>query len=130
MTTNFVVRQFMTTHPHSIGVDQTLATAHEIMRKHDIRHLPVLSGGKIVGIVSLRDLHLIETLSDVNPAEVTVEEAMTPDPYTVPADKPLMELAREMAEHKYGAAVVVDRNKIIGLFTTIDALRALAAALS
>lgn len=124
-----LVRDYMTPHPHSIGIEQTLARAHDVMRDHSIRHLPVLHGGRIVGIVSLRDLHLIETLRDVDPAEVTVEEAMTPDPYTVPPDKPLKELATEMAAHKYGAAVVADGGKIQGVFTTIDALAALADAL-
>lgn len=123
------VKAYMTAHPHSIGRDQTAAKAHEMMRKYKIRHLPVLEGGKIVGLVSLRDLHLIETLPDTKPEEVTVDEAMTPDPYTVQPDKRLGELAREMAEHKYGAAVVVEHGKVVGVFTTVDALNALADAL-
>lgn len=130
MATRFLAKDFMTTHPHSVGVDQTLATAHEMMRKHGIRHLPVLNGGKVVGIVSSRDLHLIETLSDVDQTQVAVEEAMTPDPYVVSPDTPVRELAGVMAEHKYGAAVVMDGNKIVGLFTTVDAMRALTVALS
>lgn len=124
------VRKYMTEHPHSIGKDQTLSRAHEMMRTHAIRHLPVLEGGRIVGIVSVRDLHLIETLSDVDESTVTVEEAMTPDPLTCAPDKPLSELAAEMAEHKYGAAVVTEGPKVVGVFTTVDALRALSDALS
>jgi len=123
------VSVYMTPHPHSIGRDQKLSTAHELMQKHGIRHLPVLDGGRIVGLVSLRDLHLIETLPDVSPTEITVEEAMSSDPYTVPPTMPLAELASEMAAHKYGAAVVVEHNKVVGVFTTVDALRALAEAL-
>jgi acetoin utilization protein AcuB len=124
------VREFMTSHPHSIGVDQKLSKAHELMREHGIRHLPVLHGGKVVGMLSLRDLHLIETLTDVNVDEVTVEEAMTADPYCVGPDKPIGDLAAEMADQKYGAAIVMEGNRVVGLFTTIDALRALSAAMS
>ena len=129
MKQSALVRDYMSAHPHSIGVDQTLARAHEMMREHAIRHLPVLSGGKIVGVLSLRDLHLVETLADVDPEEVTVEDAMSADPYTVPPNKPLVEVASEMAEHKYGSAVIVEHGKVIGVFTTVDALHALVDAL-
>lgn len=123
------VREYMTPHPHSIGRDQKLATAHEMMRRHGIRHLPVLEGGRIVGLVSLRDLHLVETLPDVDPAKVTVEEAMAQDPYVVPPATLLVDLARTMAEHKYGSAIVAEGSQVVGVFTTVDALRALADCL-
>ncbi len=123
------VRHHMTAGPHSIGQDQMLAEAHRVMREHHVRHLPVLSGGKLVGIVSERDLHLVETLRDVNPMRVPVEEAMTSDVFTVAPDEPVEATAREMAEHKYGSAVVMERGKVIGVFTTTDALRTLADVL-
>jgi acetoin utilization protein AcuB len=115
----------MTPSPHTIGDDQPLARAHELMRDHKIRHLPVLHGGKLVGIVSLGDLHLIETLGDTDLEHVAVEDAMTPDPYVVPPDADLREVARTMASHKYGTAIVTRGSKIVGIFTTTDALRAL-----
>lgn len=124
------VSKFMTSHPHSIGIDQTLATAHTLMQKHAVRHLPVLDGGHVVGLVSMRDLHLVETLPDVDTEKISVEEAMTPEPYTVPPTKPLGALAQEMAEHKYGSAIIVDGAKVVGVFTTTDALRALHEALT
>lgn len=116
----------MSSSPYTIGADQTLRVAHELMRRHGIRHLPVLRGGIIVGIVSVRDLHLIETLPDVKEDEVTVEEAMSRDVYTVTRNTPLAEVARHMAEHKLGSAVVVEGNTVVGVLTTVDALRALA----
>jgi acetoin utilization protein AcuB len=123
------IRKFMTTNPHTIGREQSLAVAHQMMREHRVRHLPVLEGGKLVGIVSQRDLHLIETLRDVDPDKTTVEEAMTMDVYVTAPNTPLEEAARVMAEHKYGSSVVVDRGKIVGVFTTVDALAALAQLL-
>jgi acetoin utilization protein AcuB len=122
------ISEFMTPEPHSLGVEQTLSRAHEIMREHGIRHLPVLDGGRIVGMLSQRDLHLVETLSDLDPEKVTVEEAMAPEPYCVTPSAPLGEVASHMAERKLGAAIVADGNKVVGVFTTVDALRALAAA--
>lgn len=119
------ISKLMTREPHTIGRDQTMEVAHEVMRKHHIRHLPVLEGGKLVGVVSLGDLHLVETIGEVDPAKVRVEEAMSAEPYTVGPDTPVGDVAAEMAEHRYGCAIVVDDHKVVGMFTTVDALRAL-----
>jgi acetoin utilization protein AcuB len=120
------IEKYMTPGPHSVGQEQPLAQAHKLMRDHHIRHLPVLHGGKLVGVLSDRDLHLIESLRDVDPEKVTVEEAMSEVVYTVAPKAPLDEVVREMAQHKYGCAVVQDNGKVVGVFTTVDAMRAFA----
>lgn len=121
---------YMTPLPYSIGLEQPLVLARQIMHKHRIRHLPVLHGAKLVGVISERDLALIETLRDVDPAKVQVEEAMTPDPYVATTSTPLADVVREMADNKYGCAVVMQANAVIGVFTTTDACRALADLLT
>jgi acetoin utilization protein AcuB len=123
------VEKYMTRSPETIGRDRTLHEAHLLMRRHRIRHLPVLDGGRLVGILSLGDLHLIETLSDVQPLEVEVGEAMTTDPYQVSPDAPLDVVADAMAERRIGSAVVVDQGRVVGVFTAIDALQAFATML-
>ncbi|MDC0740539.1 CBS domain-containing protein [Polyangium mundeleinium] len=128
-TKNPTVSDYMTRSPHSIGFDQTLVQAHKLMREHEIRHLPVLRGGKLIGILSERDLAFVEALRDVDSAKLRVEEAMTPLPFTAAPSTPLAGVAREMAEHRYGAAVVMQEGHVVGVFTTTDALRALADAL-
>ncbi len=120
------IDKYMTPSPFSVGQEQALAQAHKLMREHHIRHLPVLHGGKLVGVLSDRDLHLIETLRDVDPEKVTVEEAMSPTVYTVSPKAALDEVVREMAHHKYGCAVIEDNGKVVGVFTTVDAMRAFA----
>jgi len=122
----YPIREFMTPSPHSIGREQPLSVAHERMRKLGIRHLPVLDAGKLVGILSQRDALFIETLRDVDPATVPVEDAMSPDVYIVQPDTPLVDVANAMADHKYGCAVVTDGHKVVGIFTTVDAVRVLA----
>ena len=119
------VREYMTPSPYTIGADQPIARASEIMREHQIRHLPVLRGGKLVGILSQRDVHLILSLPKVEAAEVTVEEAMSDQVYVVPPEASLEEVAAEMAAHKYGAVLVTERGRLAGVFTTVDALHAL-----
>ena len=120
------VDRYMTPTPHTIGKDQMLSTAHETMREYKIRHLPVLAGGHLVGLLSDRDLHLVETLRDVDPHKVSVEQAMSQDPFQVKPTDSLEATVREMARKKYGSAVVVDGNRVVGIFTAIDALEALA----
>lgn len=124
------IKDYMSSHVHSIGADQKLSHAHEVMRMHHIRHLPVLQGGKLVGIISERDVFWMETLKDGEGDEMLIEEGMTPLPYSVSPEAPLAEVAREMAENKYGAAVVISGGDVVGVFTTVDALRALATTLS
>lgn len=124
------IADYMTASPHSIGCDQPLMHAHQLMRDHHIRHLPVLNGGRLVGIVSDRDLAFVENLKDVDAKKVRVDEAMTPTPYCVAKSALLGKVAREMAEHRYGSAVVMESDHVVGVFTTVDALRALADACS
>ena len=123
------IQKHMSTTPHSIGVDQTLAFAHKSMREHGIRHLPVLSGGKLVGMLTDRDLHLVESLAGVDPQKVLVEDAMSQTVYAVTPDMPLDEVVSTMAERKYGSAVVMQNEKVVGIFTTVDACRTLAELL-
>ena len=123
------IRAVMTETPLTIGADQPLAEAHRILREHGIRHLPVLAGRKLVGLLSMRDLHFIETLRDTDVETVAVSEAMTPDPYAVSPRAPLDAVARVMMERKIGSAVVVERGKVVGVFTTVDALRVLSGLL-
>ncbi len=123
------IQKYMTTSPHAIGQEQTLAVAHKVMRDNQIRHLPVLHGGKLVGLLTQRDLALIETLKDVDPSAVTVEDAMSTSVFTVDPSAPLDEVVNTMAEHKYGCCVVMQNAKVVGIFTTVDVCRALSELL-
>ncbi len=124
------IQKFMTSSPHSIGVEQTVAKAHAVMQELKIRHLPVLHGGKLVGLITERDARLVESLKDVDAKTITVEDAMSQSVYSVSPDALLDEVAREMALHKYGSAVVMQNQKVVGIFTTVDVCNALAELLS
>jgi acetoin utilization protein AcuB len=118
------ITAYMTRHPHSVAREQTVAQARLLMTKYGVRHLPVLDDGRIVGLVSEHDLLLIERLKDVDPTKATVEQAMSKEPYIVASTKPLGQVVGEMAAHKYESAIVVEGTQIVGVFTTVDALRA------
>lgn len=124
------VAQYMSVSPHTIQADRTLADARRWMAEHSIRHLPVMDRGVLVGVISERDVHLVASIPGVDPERVTVREAMTSDPYVVAPTTPIAEAALAMANQRYGSAIVVDKGHVVGVFTTVDALRALALTLS
>jgi acetoin utilization protein AcuB len=121
------MRDVMTPSPQTIESDQKLDRAHRMMQECGVRHLPVIRGGKLAGVVTQRDLYFLESISGVDIAVDKVGDAMTPDAYTVRPDESLRDVAQTMAEHKYGCAVVVDGERILGIFTVTDALRHIAA---
>lgn len=123
------IREVMTPAPHTIGSDQKLALARSIMRDHGLRHLPVLRGGKLVGVLSERDLLFLESMAGVDLEIDCVADAMTPDIYTAHPDDALRDVARIMYLHKFGCAVVMDGSRLLGIFTTSDALRHLVDVL-
>ena len=124
------VGRYMSICPFSVGMDQPLIHAHELMKEHQIRHLPVLDGDKLAGVISERDLYLCEILDAANPEETPVRMVMTTDVYAAPPHAPLDEVAREMAMHEYGSTVIVDQGKVVGVFTAVDAMAALSAILA
>jgi acetoin utilization protein AcuB len=123
------IQKFMTTEPKTINADLTLADAHKIMSAEHIRHLPVLKGGRVVGLLSDRDVSLMMSIEGVDVESATVESAMTEKPYTISPDALLDEVAVEMSENRYGSAVVVQNHHVVGIFTAVDGLRALSELL-
>lgn len=122
------VADYMTPGPHTIGREQSLAAAKQMMQKIHVRHLPVLHGGKLVGVLSERELAAIETLPGSR--QMTVEDAMVPDVYLTSEDAPLATVASEMARQRIGSAIVLKDEHVVGVFTVVDALRALAETLT
>ena len=119
------VSRYMTISAYAISCDQPIAAARDLMDGHGIRHLPVTQGGTVVGVVSQRDIAFLDRMPGSRVQTMTVESVMTPDPYIIAADALLEDVVHHMTEHKIGSAVVVDGERLIGMFTTIDALRAL-----
>lgn len=124
-----MLSRYMTRKPWTIARTATMADAHRLMREHQIRHLPVVDGRRVVGIVTLRDLHLLETLPGVSPDEVAIEDAMSPDVFIASEQDELADVVDRMAEARIGSAVIMGSSGLVGIFTAVDALRALASIL-
>lgn len=122
------VEKYMTAMPHMIGRTVPVEKAIDTMRNYRFRHLPVLDRGKLVGVVSERDISLATSFATAD--RLTVDDIMTADPYVVTPQTPLDLVVLEMAEHKYGCAIVAQENgKVVGIFTAVDGLRVLSEVL-
>ncbi len=119
------IQKFMSTAPHTIGADQTLAQAQKMMKEYSIRHLPVLESGVVVGIISEHDINFMLSFKGVDLKNEKVNQAMTTEPIMVEIEAPLDEICREMAERKMGSVLVQDNHKLVGIFTWVDALKSM-----
>jgi acetoin utilization protein AcuB len=126
MLVRYSVGGFMTRDPFTIGADQPIAVARRIMAAHGVRYLPVLSNGRAVGVLSVHDLDRLDAGGRSDRDHVRVEEAMGTPLYQVASDASLVEVARSLATQRLGAALVLEADTLVGIFTTGDALLALA----
>lgn len=101
------------------------------MDEFEIRHLPVASKGRLVGIISDRDLkRALDPALGLPPKnELFVDDVMVHDPYVVETQTPLDEVLLEMADRHIGCVLVVKNGKLVGLFTTTDACRVFGESL-
>jgi CBS domain-containing protein len=126
------ISHIMSTALFTVHPKQTLWEVKEIFEQQQIRHIPVLSGSDIVGIVSLTDLMRVtygvaKDDTEKNQAvyqSVTVEQAMTPDPKVVSEDSTIREVAEMLVEKDFHAVPVVGEGGALkGLVTTTDLVR-------
>lgn len=120
-----VVERWMTKEPITVGSDETLAAARRKMDAGKFRRLPVVDGGRLVGIVTDRDLRQHAGILE----RVKVNVAMTEAVVTVTPAVTLDQAADLLVKHKIGALPVVDGGKLVGIVTASDLLRAFAELL-
>ena len=120
------IRKHITMSPHTISEDAMLSVAQNLMRTQHVRHLPVLRGRLLVGLLSERDIALVEALEGVEPRAVPVRVAMRTNVYTAQPDAPLDEVLLGMAERKVGSCVVMLGEEVAGILTTVDVCTAFA----
>jgi acetoin utilization protein AcuB len=125
----------MTTYPVTVTTETTVAVALDLMRRLDVRHLPVVERGALVGIVSDRDLASLGfdgVFLDQGPdglrrtLAMPVLEVMQPDVACVRHDTELSDVIELLLEQKVGAIPVVhpDTRAVVGIISYLDALRA------
>jgi acetoin utilization protein AcuB len=124
------ISRYMTLQPWTVRRDAPLGVAKQLMHDHHVRHLPVLEAGRLVGVISERDIFLVDRLSRLD-SHLTVDDAMSVDVYGAHTGDPVDQVVESMAERKLGCAVVLDqRGHAEGIFTTVDAVHVLAEVLN
>jgi acetoin utilization protein AcuB len=128
------VRDYMTPEPQSLGVGQTLLDAVLMIRLAYLRHIPILEDGRLVGVLSDRDVHRLapsllipHSSEEYNRvfADTPLEKVMTRNPITISPDAPLVEAVNLLFKERLGCLPVLDEGKLVGIITVSDMLRAL-----
>ena len=129
-----LVRERMSRPPVTIEDEAYVAAAAALMRSLQIRHLPVVDvRGHLVGMLSDRDLPSVAGASAASAEDArlrrTVTAVMTRPPVTIEPDADLRTAASVMQERRIGALPVLDGDRLVGIITECDVLRAFAEAL-
>lgn len=124
---SLAVREVMATHPITVRPHETARHAYQLMRDNRFRHLPVMEDGRLVGILSDRDLRPV--LLSPGLARARVRELMSEDLTTVGPDTPIEEAASLLVVKKIGCLPVVAQGQLVGIVTETDLLAVLVELL-
>jgi len=133
------VNDLMTVIPSSVAPDTSMRTVIGVMKTEGCRQLPVLDNGKLVGIITDRDVRLImnspvvlhgrwqdEELLD----NMAAESCMTPNPISVAPNTPAYRAAEMLSIYKFGALPVLENDTVVGIITVTDFLEYAAKTLA
>jgi CBS domain-containing protein len=120
---NAKVREAMTSSPTSIPTDATVVEAARTMSSENVGSLPVVEGGKLVGIVTDRDLVINVLAKDLDPSKVQVAEVASENPVFVGPDEPLDAALQRMAEEQVRRLPVVEGDRLVGILAQADVAR-------
>jgi len=124
------IQEFTTPYPITAREDSSIDELLDIVKNLKVRHIPIMSDGKITGIVSERDLRIVSALSAREKFLVRANDLMTPDPVTFQSDTSIEDVILEMSEKKIGSVLVANKNgDLQGIFTVTDALDVLVEIL-
>lgn len=118
------IEEFSTPSPMVADVSESILSVSALMKECEVRHVPIVEDGKVVGIVSERNINAVINVE--GGGNVSVGQIMVRDPYTVMWNEPLETVAFNMSKRKIGSAIVVNETLTpVGIFTSTDALNAL-----
>ena len=128
------VEDIMTREVITLCEDDTLRDAINSVQRNHIRHIPIVDGKRLIGVVSDRDIKratpsLYSGISQEKfnemISELSLSRVMTRDPFSISSDTSIKEVVQLMISKKYGALPVVDSGELVGIVTGIDCLRVL-----
>lgn len=132
------IRDIMTKNPITVDSETLVLDAQKIMKENNIRRLPIVEKGKLVGIVTQHDILEASpspatslSIHELNYllAKMKVKEVMKKNPVTLTSDMPFEEALKIGQEKKIGSFPVVDKGKLVGIATESDIVRFLTRSL-
>lgn len=122
--------EVMTPFPHTVSPDEPVQAALQMMERHRIHQLPVVSGRHPIGLLTERDIRIaLGNTPSPDVASLHVEDVCVPEPYVVSFDDRLDQVAIFMANERVTSAIVVRDDRVVGIFTAVDACRKLGELL-
>lgn len=138
MRSEMPISEIMTTNVITLNVSDTLEKAEKLFKKHTIRHIPVVEGKNILGMLSYSDLLRI-SFADVSDDEshvdnfvydvFSIKQVMAKNMYMVPPYATIKEVAKMLAKKEFHALPIVEDNELVGIVTTTDLINFLVEEL-
>ena len=118
------VRELMTTAPVTVQPDATLGQVAVLMKQEDCGSIPVVEDGRLVGIVTDRDIVIRGVAAGSDPKTQRVSTVMSADPVTIRPDDDLADAEKVMADRQIRRLPVVENGKLVGIIVTAQIARA------
>ena len=119
------VRELMTANPTTCEPSTTVVDAARVMASEDVGPVPIVDGGRLVGIVTDRDIVVRVIAEGQDPSSATIGDIASSDLVTVAAETDLEEAERLMAQHQVRRLPVVEGDRLVGIVAQADIARAL-----
>jgi CBS domain-containing protein len=117
------IRELMTKQPTTVEPDATLGRVATLMKQEDCGSIPVVEGGRLVGIVTDRDIVVRGVAAGADPKTERVSKVMSSDPVTVGPDDDVMDAEKKMADRQIRRLPVVEDGKLVGIIVTAQIAR-------
>lgn len=127
------VSHIMTSQVTTLNLSQSLEDAEKLFKKHKFRHIPVVSGDELIGMLSLTDLLRISFVDNYDDNEgavdtavyqmLSIEQVMVSKPVAVQSDQTIREVAEILSAKEFHALPVLEGTKLVGIVTTTDLIK-------
>lgn len=128
------VSKIMTSQVTTLGLEKSLYDAEKLFKANKFRHIPIVQGDDLIGILSLTDLlriSFVDSYGDDDEGQIdtavydllSIDQVMVSDPVAVSPDQTIREVAEILSEKEFHALPVVEGTKLVGIVTTTDLIK-------
>ena len=125
------VSKIMSSNVVTVNTSQSLNEVEALLNENNVRHIPVVSGKEVIGMISKVDLHKISFVNTVESNQLTttiynefsIEQVMTKNIRVIQKDDTIFEVATILADSEFHSLPVVDGSELVGIITTTDLIK-------